>query len=258
MTTATRTTPPGPVRQDGATGVATDIVVGGLLTAAAATGSSWLLGLPTSHLLLALTLYGVLAAVVLRGHSGDVAGRGLGAANRITLGRSTLVMALVALTLWPAELAPRGYWWILGLATVAMALDGVDGQVARRTRSESAFGARFDMEVDQLLLLALSALAWRGGKVGVWVLLIGAIRYLFVLAGWIWPAMQRPLPPSFRRKTVCVVQGVALVASVAPIVSAPQATAASAAALLLLIYSFAVDTWWLIRVPLRAPVQATP
>ena len=50
----------------------------------------------------------------------------------------------------------------------------------------------------------------------------------------------------------------ALVACVAPIFSAGMATAASAAALLLLTYSFAVDTWWLFRVPLRAPVRATP
>jgi hypothetical protein len=87
--------------------------------------------------------------------------------------------------------------------------------------------------------------------------MIGAIRYLFVSAGVIWPVMQRPLPPSFRRKTVCVVQGIALVASVAPILSSGLATAASAAALLLLGYSFSVDTWWLIRVPLPAPVRAT-
>jgi phosphatidylglycerophosphate synthase len=234
------------------------VAFAGLLLAVVATASCWLLGLSTSHLLLALAFYGVLAAVVLRNLPEAVAGSGIGPANRVTLGRATLVVAVVALTVWPGPLSARGHWWILTLSVAAMALDGVDGQIARRTRSESAFGARFDMEIDALLLLALSAVVWQSGKVGVWVLMIGAIRYLFVLAGVVLPAMQRPLPPSFRRKTVCVVQGVALVACVAPIFSAGMATAASAAALLLLTYSFAVDTWWLFRVPLRAPVRATP
>ena len=42
------------------------------------------------------------------------------------------------------------------LSSVALALDGVDGQVARRTRTVSALGARFDMEVDAFLVLVLS------------------------------------------------------------------------------------------------------
>ena len=42
------------------------------------------------------------------------------------------------------------------LASVALILDGVDGKVARRTRNASAFGARFDMEVDAFLILVFS------------------------------------------------------------------------------------------------------
>ena len=42
------------------------------------------------------------------------------------------------------------------LSSVALALDGVDGWVARRTRTVSALGARFDMEVDAFLVLMLS------------------------------------------------------------------------------------------------------
>ena len=39
------------------------------------------------------------------------------------------------------------------------------------------------------LLLGLSALVWQSGKVGAWVLLIGGMRYLFVGASRIWPAL---------------------------------------------------------------------
>ena len=92
------------------------------------------------------------------------------------------------------------------LACAATALDGVDGWLARRSGMSSAFGARFDMEVDALLILALSVLAWHHGKAGAWVLLSGLLRYVFLAAGWTWPRMQRPLPASRRRQAVCVIQ----------------------------------------------------
>ena len=45
---------------------------------------------------------------------------------------------------------------LITLATVALILDAVDGQVARRTATASPLGARFDMEVDAFLILVLS------------------------------------------------------------------------------------------------------
>jgi phosphatidylglycerophosphate synthase len=111
----------------------------------------------------------------------------------------------------------------------------------------SAFGARFDMETDAALLLVLAVLAWQLGKAGPWVLAVGLMRYAFVAAGAAAPWLRDPLPPSFRRKAVCAVQMVALVAALAPIV-APRASALlAAAALAALCYSFAADVRWLRR-----------
>ena len=130
-------------------------------------------------------------------------------------------------------------------SVVVTLLDGVDGWLARRHRIASDFGARFDMEIDALLILALSVLAWQFGKAGAWVVASGALRYLFVAAGATWPWLQAPLPPSRRRQTICVVQIVALtlavVPAVPPAISAPLAGVALAA----LLYSFLVDTRWL-------------
>ncbi len=205
----------------------------------------WLLGLPTSHLGTSEALYAVLAVVIL-GRLPGAAALGIGAANRVTLARAALVLPVCALALNPPMLATTAAWWILGLSTAAMSLDFVDGRVARATGSSSAFGARFDMETDALLLLALSMLLKSGGKLGAWVILIGALRYLFVFAGLLWPVLDGALPPSFRRKTVCVWQGVSLLVALAPITSVPFATAVTALALALLVYSFAVDVWWLL------------
>src|SRR5438552_7107481 len=166
-----------------------------------------------------------------------------GAANQITTGRAMLV-ALVA-----GLIGEPRFPMIAGSAAaaslLATALDGVDGWLARRHRIASDFGARFDMEIDALLILALSVLAWQFGKAGAWVVVAGALRYLFVAAGAIWRWLQTPLPPSRRRQTICVVQIVALtlavVPAVPPAISAPLAGVALAA----LLYSFLVDTRWL-------------
>jgi phosphatidylglycerophosphate synthase len=122
-------------------------------------------------------------------------------------------------------------------------LDGVDGYVARRTRTVSELGARFDMEVDAFLILVLSVLV--AASVGPWVLAIGAMRYVFVVAGWGMPWMRAPLPPSFARTTIAAVQGIGLVIAASGIVPRPIATVVTGAALLLLILSLARDIRWL-------------
>ena len=65
---------------------------------------------------------------------------------------------------------------MITLAGVALVLDAVDGNVARRTATASAFGARFDMEVDAFIILTLSVFV--APAYGAWVLTIGAMRYV--------------------------------------------------------------------------------
>ena len=56
--------------------------------------------------------------------------------------------------------------------------------MARARGETSAFGARFDMETDAALLLALSLAVPALGVAGWWVLAIGGLRYAYVAAGW--------------------------------------------------------------------------
>lgn len=229
----------------------------GLLPLVALTAlTGWLLPLPGSYLFVPVALYAVQALLILRGLPGDRPAAlggwsGLGPPSRVTLARGALVHPVAALVFFPGPAAvaggAAGAWWIIGLSTLALALDGVDGWVARRTASATEFGARFDMELDAFLLMALSVLVWQDGRVGVWVLLIGGLRYLFVAGSWVLPALGGELFPSRRRKTVCVVQGVALLVALGPIIPAPLAVAGAAGALLALTWSFAVDSAWLLR-----------
>ncbi len=168
-----------------------------------------------------------------------------GAANAVTLARAALTVLLVAV-LGTAPTAALG-WTVVGLGGAVVALDGVDGALARGRSESSAFGARFDMETDALLILALAALVWQHGKAGAWILAAGLARYLFVAAGWAIRWLGAALPASRRRQAVCVVQIVSLLGALAPIVMPPWSVALAVAGLATLVWSFAVDVRWLAR-----------
>ena len=89
-----------------------------------------------------------------------------------------------------------------------VALDFVDGWVARWTRTTATLGASFDGEVDAFLIRVLSMYVAR--SVGVLVLAIGAARYAFLAAGWPLPWMRARLPPRYWRKVVAATQGIVL------------------------------------------------
>ena len=148
---------------------------------------------------------------------------------------------------------PAAAWLVVVLAAAGIALDGVDGWLARRDGTASHFGARFDMETDALSLLVLTVLVWQHGKAGVWILAAGLMRYAFVAAALALPQLNRPLPERRRRKSAFVASFVLLIVAAAPIVAAPLAQILAATALILLIVSFAIDTLSLVRRADEAP-----
>ncbi len=169
----------------------------------------------------------------------------LGAANRITLIRAGGACLIAARALDPAPLGSTERWVLAALAGVALLLDGADGWAARRQRLASTFGARFDMETDAFAIAVLAVAVVKAATVPSWVLAIGAMRYLYLVAGCLFPVLRAPLPACAfadrRRKTIAVVQSLALIAALPPTTPARWAAVASALALGLLVYSFAAD-----------------
>ena len=167
-----------------------------------------------------------------------------GPANTVTLIRAAIVCLLASL---------YGERWsgiellVACVAVLALTLDGVDGWLARLRGMQSRFGARFDMEIDALLVLVLSLLTWQSGQVGAWVLIAGLMRYAFVAASVILPWLDRPLLESRRRKTVCVLQLIALIVCLAPILPDVLRTASALAGVFMVTGSFAIDVAWLAR-----------
>jgi phosphatidylglycerophosphate synthase len=128
--------------------------------------------------------------------------------------------------------------------------------VARRTGTTSAFGARFDGEADAFLILVLSV--YVGELLGWWVLVIGAARYAFGLAGMVLPWLRAPLPFRYWRKVVTAVQGVVLTVAAAELLPTSASYAAVVVALALIAESFGRDVVWLAAQRRAAAASGTP
>jgi phosphatidylglycerophosphate synthase len=226
-------------------GLASLVALLAVLTVSVGLGvGAWVVALGCAALVTTLVMWGLAADPHL-----------LGPADVVTLGRALLACAAAALTVELVAGQPvTGP--LLALGIPALALDAVDGRVARRTGTVSAFGGRLDGEVDAFLILVLSVAA--APTVGWWVLAAGLVRYAFAAAGWFLPWLRAPLEYRYWRKVVTATVGIALVVAVADVLPAPLTTAVVLVALALLAESFGRDVWWLWRHGERVPATAAP
>lgn len=141
-------------------------------------------------------------------------------------------------------------WWLAAPAAFALLLDAVDGPVARRTRTASPAGGRFDLESDAVFALIVAMAA--ALVYGSWVLVLGVMRYLFVLAAVVVPRLRAALPFSQRRRVVAGVQGVVLVVSVTPWLPYAANVGLLVGAVVLVLGSFGRDVLTLVRTPVAA------
>lgn len=233
-------------------------LVAGLLLLLALAATPWAaLGLPLRFPVAALAVYVGAIPFILAALPARLPGERFGAGNGVTLARLAVTAVLAAALALPTDsLADPALGWVLfALAAGAFLLDGVDGWVARRAGAASAFGARFDMELDAFVTLVLAALAWLTDKAGAWVMAAGLARYAFIAAAACWPMLREPLPPSRRRRVICGVAVGTLSAVMAPAVAPPLSTLAAALATAAVAGSFASDALWLVR---RQPGRTGP
>ncbi|WP_018587248.1 CDP-alcohol phosphatidyltransferase family protein [Salinispora arenicola] len=203
----------------------------GLAEAVGLGPAGWLAGLA----------YGLVVCLVLsRGlHQ---AATDLGPADRVTLTRAVLVGAVTALVADGLTGRPVPVELLTALTTVALSLDAVDGYVARRTGTASTLGARFDMEVDSVLVAVLSLHV--APMVGHWVLILGAMRYAYLAAGWVLPWLRGPLPPRYWRKVVAAALGVVLLVVTSRLLPTAVGGVLALAVLVLQLESFGRDVVW--------------
>jgi|GEM_PF-1606374 len=198
-----------------------------------------------SAVIRATGLFGIIVLGVtftLRGHLPQ---RWFGLGNRITLLRALMLCLLAAL-----EDAFNRQAWLLSMGGILfLLLDGADGYAARRTRSASPFGARFDVEVDSLYVLVTTLLVWDLDKAGFWVMGSGMLRYVYISLGYWLPRLRTPLPSSQRRSLIGIVNSVLLTLCLLPQVQAPLAVLMALLGLVLTLISFAIDVYRLCLQP---------
>ena len=185
----------------------------------------------------------VLAVAAARRAAADEVVR-LGPADLVTLTRATLACAVAALVA-ESYAGADAVAILVPITVVALSLDFVDGRVARRTGTATAYGARLDAESDAFLILVLSVLV--AGSHGAWVLAIGGVRYAYAVAAALLPWMRRRLPPRYWRKVVAAYVGVALTLAASGLAPAALAYGVLVVAIGLLAESFGRDVVWLWR-----------
>lgn len=161
------------------------------------------------------------------------------AADRVTLARAVLAGYCATLTVPILVAGQLPGWLLVAIGAIAFLLDGVDGRVARLTGHVSPEGARMDMEIDAALLLVLSLAA--APQLGWWTLGIGLMRYVFVGASWLRPALGGQMRPSLSRRFIGASQAFALLLALTPAVPEAAGGPVVATALVLLTLSFIRD-----------------
>ena len=128
--------------------------------------------------------------------------------------------------------------------TLAIGLDAADGQVARRCGHVTPRGWRFDLEADAAAIAVLSAAMLHRTR---WVVVPGALRYVFGAARQLVPALRGELEPRLSRRVIAGGSMVALVATTWPMVPQRAVRALTGGAALALSASFARDCADLLR-----------
>lgn len=168
-----------------------------------------------------------------------------------------LAMLLIVIAAIAVHPGPGFGWLAVVIAIPMLALDLVDGLIARATATTAA-GARFDERVDATVVLVLSV--WLVPLYGAWCLISGLAHFAFRAGAAIRPAWSAELPPSWRRKTIAAFQGPLLLAAGSPPGLAVPAFgwACAIAAVASLLVSFALDIIALERGGASDPADGNP
>jgi phosphatidylglycerophosphate synthase len=121
--------------------------------------------------------------------------------------------------------------------------DGIDGWVAHRRHELSEFGEYFDKETDALFIHLFCLSAIFKNLMGGWIILIGLLRYLFVLYLFLTGKKDCKERRSKAGRYIFVFVSCSVIIIFLPFPVLPLV--AMAVSILLLIYSFSRDILWI-------------
>ena len=103
-------------------------------------------------------------------------------ANKITTFRIILIPFFVLSLLFECQYCQ---YFSLGLFSLAVVSDGLDGLAARRKKQKTKTGAFLDPLADKLLLASAFIVLAKLGKIPIWAPIIIIGRDLFIVLGWL-------------------------------------------------------------------------
>lgn len=168
-------------------------------------------------------------------------------ATVVTVSRGAGAVLLAGFLVVARPDGPLAWLPALLFGTAAL-LDSVDGLIARATDTESAFGARLDVEMDSLALLVGAAVAVRFGQAPVYYLSVGLVRYAFVAGLWLRQRRGNPvseLPPRLSRRVLGAVQMLVVFLALSPALGATESRVLAVVAMVPFLLGFVRD-WWLV------------
>lgn len=155
----------------------------------------------------------------------------LGLANGVTALRGLLVAAIAGFLPLTRPFG-AGLWVPAALYGAAIALDYLDGYLARELGEVTQLGERLDEAMDAAGLFIAPTLAILHGQLPVWYLVVPLAKPLYVASLWVWRYSSggelRPLPESAVRQYLAALQMVITAVALAPPVGPPATTALAA------------------------------
>lgn len=163
------------------------------------------------------------------------------AGTRLTIGHMALVCLLGGVAAAsPAEFPELMLWSLAALAGAAAFILMTEAWLTEKIDAGGPFSRHLDRQVNGLFILSVAVLLWRSGRVDGWVITVGAIHYILLIASFAVPALRHESAVIWRPYARFAL-GVTLSAALAPIVPSILASGLSILALGLALAIAAAD-----------------
>lgn len=173
----------------------------------------------------------------------------LGIATAATLARGLATAAVAGFVVVPEPMG-RAAWVPAGLYAAAVALDWIDGGLARRYGTTTVLGTKLDLEFDGLCLLVAGLLGNAYGVLPPWYLAVGLARPAFVVGRWLHRRRGGDvgtIPESAVRRQLTGAQMGVCALALLPVVGPPASTALATVAMVPFLGVFARDFLAVVR-----------
>ena len=159
------------------------------------------------------------------------------AANLVTTFRWLLLVSLLFFSFSNIQIAT--------IAFVVLILDGFDGYLARKHKTNSTFGEYLDMETDAFYILVLTCLIYQIGFFGIWIISLGLLRYVYFIALLFFKPPAQKEERVFRARLIAVILMSSLIAVF--LLPIPIAKPIIIFASILVFYSFGSSFWSVLK-----------